>query len=261
MTFYRRTALVLGALTVVIVLLCAPVLTGSTGNTLDIHKTLVDGIDVRRKTQQSEDQWARQRDTLEARYQALEDKIASLEKRDTILVKELETRREMIREKERSIVEAERVREEIQSTLEAIVEHLSAFVTDDLPFCTGERARRVDELQAVLLRSDVSPAEKSRRVFEALQVETDYGRNFQVTAQNIEILNRSVAVDVLNIGRLSLFYRTPNGEIIGCYNRATNEWEPLSARYNSEINRAFEMASRRYPPEVVLLPLGKIEVP
>lgn len=228
------------------------------GDVLEIHKTMVKEIDVHKNMQEAEDKWTARKEEMNIEYKALKEKIAQLEEYGGNLNNDLEARKKSINEKKRAMVEIERVETYMQSVLKVIVERLCRFITSDLPFLTEERLRRVEELKSILPRTDISLAEKCRRTFEALQVETEYGRNLQVNAQIINMSDRVVAVDVLNIGRLSLFCRTPDGKSMGWYNRATERWEPLSDQYNRDINQAFEMALHRHPLEVIPLPLGRI---
>ncbi len=246
---------------IIVFLLFLPICTGAAEHPLDVHETIVKEINVHREIQKSENRWAGQRARLRERYQMLEDMIEQLENRDTILTNDLKVHRKTMAEKKRSIIEMKRVQEEMQCTLETISERLSSFVANDLPFCTVERQRRVKELNNLLPRLDTSLAEKCRRTLEALQVETKYGRDLLVSAQIINTSGTIIAADVVNIGRLSLFYKAPDGERIGWYNRATERWGPLPTRYGRDINQVFEMALHRHPLETVSLPLGRIAIP
>lgn len=232
---------------------------------LEIHQTATREIDVHHKAQQAEEQWADQKDKLVAQYEALLDEKKRLEKHHDGLAAELEACSARVAEAERKTIETARVRARMQSTLEAIVSRLAAFIETDLPFLAAERSRRLTELKALLSRPDESLAEKCRRTLETLQVEVEYGRSFQVSEETItlydELNDRSLAVDVVRAGRLALFFRTPDGQTTGWYHRAAEKWQPLPAKYERFINQAAEMALHRRPMDLVKLPLGRIEVP
>jgi hypothetical protein len=228
---------------------------------LEIHRTATKEIDVHRKVQQAEEKWADQKDKLGAQYQALSDKKVQLEKHHDIMVAELAACTARVAEVERKTIETARVRSLMQSTLESIVSRLAAFIRTDLPFSAPERSRRLAELKALLSRSDEPLAEKCRRTLEALQVEVDYGRSFQVSEETISLRDRPVAVDVVRAGRLALFFRTPDGQTVGWYDRAAEKWQPLPAKYERSINQAAEMALHRRPMDFVKLPIGRIEAP
>ncbi len=228
---------------------------------LEIHRTATKEIDVHRKAQQAEEQWADQKDQLVAQYQALLDQKAQLEKHHDIMVEQLAACSARVAEAERKTIETARVRSRMQSTLESIVSRLAAFIQTDLPFSATERSRRLVELEALLARSDETLAEKCRRTLEALHVEVEYGRSLQVSEETITLDDRPVAVEVVRVGRLALFFRTPDGQTVGWYDRAAEKWQRLPAKYERSINQAAEMALHRRPMDLVKLPLGRIEVP
>ena len=60
-----------------------------------------------------------------------------------------------------------------------MIEVMSLFVELDLPFLPEERQTRIIQLQTLMERADVTLAEKYRRILEAYQVETEYGRTIE----------------------------------------------------------------------------------
>ena len=59
--------------------------------------------------------------------------------------------------------------------MERMIDGLDQSVALDIPFLLEERVNRVDGLKLLMSRSDVSVAEKFRKVMEAYQIELDYG--------------------------------------------------------------------------------------
>lgn len=226
-----------------------------------IHRTIVKEVGTYQKMQQAEDRWAIQKDKLVAQYETLESELAQLEKHNRDLAVKLTACGERIAEARRTIVETGRVKAHMQGTLETIVARLETFITTDVPFLSEERFHRVKELRSLLSKPDVALAEKCRRTLEALHVETEYGRDFNVSGATITMADQILAVDVLRAGRLSLFCRTPDGKKIGWYDRAKGKWQPLSAGYMRDIDQTFDMVMRHCPVEIVRLPLGRIETP
>ena len=53
---------------------------------------------------------------------------------------------------------------------------LAELLTEDAPFLTEERTERIDNLQVLIDRADVTVGEKFRRIMEAYIIEADYGR-------------------------------------------------------------------------------------
>ena len=64
--------------------------------------------------------------------------------------------------------------------------------------------------------------------------------------------------EILRVGRLALFFRTPDGKMAGHWDRVVAEWMVLPDKYRSSINDAMEMSLKRRTVEMVNLPLGGI---
>ena len=135
--------------------------------------------------------------------------------------------------------------------LESVVANLEEFIKKDLPFLSEERSARLSSIKETLERPDKPVTEKYRRVMEAIQVETEYGRT-------VEVYQDTVNLDILRLGRLSLFCRTPDGTKTGRYDQATQGWEVLASAYCREIGKAVEMARRERTIDIVRMPLGRI---
>ncbi|MBT4765272.1 MAG: DUF3450 domain-containing protein, partial [Methylococcales bacterium] len=71
--------------------------------------------------------------------------------------------------------EIEVTQREIVPLMLAMLDNLQKFVVLDLPFLTEERNQRVAELKKIMIRADVTNAEKYRRILEAYQIENEYG--------------------------------------------------------------------------------------
>ena len=109
-----------------------------------------------------------------------------------------------------------------------------------------------------MARPDVTSAEKLRRLLESLLVEAGYGSSVEVTEERIEVDGEELYVDLLRIGRLSLFWMTPDGERVGEYERGAAAWKELDSRHKRSVTAAMEMATRMRPVELLALPLGRI---
>jgi len=63
----------------------------------------------------------------------------------------------------------------------------------------------------------------------------------------------------VRIGRVSVYWLTPDGERVGEYDRAQGKWVELDHKYLDTITVTREMALRLRSVEVVSLPLGRIQ--
>jgi hypothetical protein len=229
---------------------------------LQIHATEVRAIKIHQQIQKQEDQWADEKSELKMRYRRLQAEETALAREKEILEDRVDAMTSRQREAERKIVEAGRIGENLQAHLESVVARLEENIARDLPFLPEERAGRIDEIKKLLAQPETSIAEKCRRVMEALKVEAEYGHTVEVYQQTIAIDGRAsdqpVMADILRVGRLAIFWRTPDGGAVGHWDRATGKWTTLPKACRRHINDATEMALRQRTVDMVKLPLGRI---
>jgi hypothetical protein len=221
-------------------------------------KVVDETISVSQKTQKKQDEWADEKSDMMVRYRNASANIRYLEQRVAIEDEKAVALDERIAELERRLDESTRLKNSIQDTLNAIQERLTLWVESDLPFLMKDRRVRLAALDREISRPDVTSAEKLRRLLEVLQVETGYGSTVEVVQDRIVVEGDTVFVDMLKLGRLALFWRTPDGERAGEYNIGIRSWVELPDRYHGDIYKAMDMAARIRPIEITELPLGRI---
>jgi hypothetical protein len=224
----------------------------------EVESTVDETVGIRQETQRQADAWAAERAELQARYHAARDQVTYLDERKHLLQQRAAALEERIAEFERRLVESRRLEESIQDTLTEILRRLEDWIAVDLPFLKAERAARVAALRSELAQPGNTPSEKLRRMLEALQIETLYGSGVEVYQEHIPLGTDSLFVDVFRLGRLSLFWRTPDGARCGEYDRAGGQWVELPGKYRRPIGHAIAIADRRRSAELVALPLGRI---
>lgn len=219
----------------------------------------VDGtVEIQKETQQKQDDWSAERAALMARYETAKANVEFLERTIVIENKEVAALESAIAELERRLDESDRLNAVLEDTLNAIVGDLEAWVARDIPFLEEERQQRLESLKNEMARPDVTGAEKLRRVLEALQVEANYGNTVEIHQTDVELAGERLSVDLLRLGRVHVFWRTPDGKRVGEYDRASRAWVELPDKYSHNIGTAMEMASRIRPVEITSLPLGRI---
>ncbi|RZB33459.1 MAG: hypothetical protein SRB2_04012 [Desulfobacteraceae bacterium Eth-SRB2] len=223
-----------------------------------IQEKVVKTIEVRQETQKKEDAWAGKKAELTARYRSLSYGNKHLEKVKKKTGQMLNSQKDLVDEAKRKIEESARIQEELQACLESIITRLEEFIKRDLPFLPEERSDRLALIKETLASPDRRAAEKYRRVMEALQIETGYGHTVEVYQDTVDLDSRPVLVDILRLGRLSLFCQTPDGKVVGHYDRAPKRWISLSSGYRRDINKAVEMARHERTIDLVRLPIGRI---
>ena len=168
----------------------------------------------------------------------------------------------MVQAQETSIAILDTELDEVQITHRGIVplmarmiDTLEQFVELDMPFLLDERRARVSQLQELLDRPDASVAEKYRRVMEAYQVETDYGRNIESYRGTLHDHGDTRTVDFLRVGRIALLYRSLDDSQAGAWNRETRSWEALSSDHLPALKQGFRVAKKQIAPELLTIPV------
>jgi len=257
--FFKRFA---GILMVLVMSAALPAVLSGQEPGKDAEQTRED-VDASLRTDQGAqlqvEAWAAERTALEARFRQLDREVAHLDRRlarENTTVQALEAK---VVEFERRLVESARLTESLEDTLSVLVERLDRAVTADLPFLPDERSARLASLHRELGDPDSAAAEKLRRVLEAYQVEAGYGGTVELVTGAIDVGGEEVRADVLRLGRLALFWSTPDRSRVGAWEPAQQAWVELPRGDHRAVLQAMDMAARTRPVEVIGLPLGRIE--
>lgn len=152
--------------------------------------------------------------------------------------------------------DVEVVEKEILPLMIRMVDSLEKFVELDMPFLLDERRGRVVDLKDMLDRANVTVSEKYRRVMEAYQTETEYGRTIEAYRDTLEIDGDERRVDFLRVGRVLLAYQTTDRQQTGYWNKTTGQWEPLPDEYRSAVADGLRIARKQAAPELMKLPVS-----
>ena len=143
--------------------------------------------------------------------------------------------------------------------LERMVIGLRELIQIDVPFLIDERMARLEELESILYQANFSTAEKFRKIYEAYQIENEYGRTIEAYSSSINIDGIILAADFFRLGRLNLFYRTPDGKETGYWNKKENNWIHLGGKYADDIEAGLKIAYKQAPPDFINLPVMEVE--
>ena len=150
----------------------------------------------------------------------------------------------------------ERTQEAVTPQMARMVEVLGEFVAADLPFLPIERQERLLQLQELLPRADVSLAEKYRRILEAYQVESDYGRTLEAWRGELEVEGQAPrSVEFLRLGRAMLYYQTLDAHESGWFDPQTGTWQVLEGSARRPISQAIAIARQQQAPALLNLPI------
>lgn len=191
-------------------------------------------------------------------YKDTLNEYKSLKNYDDQLSKIVDQQIQEIKSIEDQIESLDDINIDILPLLKRMVESLSKFISIDIPFLIDERKKRIDDLDQLITRADVTTAEKFRKIFETYQLEADFGRTIESYNGYIKIDNDNKAVEYFRLGRLGLFYRTLDGKETGFWDNTQKKWEHKGSSLDNDIKLALDIANRQSPPNFISLPLKPV---
>ena len=128
---------------------------------------------------------------------------------------------------------------------------LERFIQLDVPFEKAERKKVVKDLRRMMDRADVTNAEKYRRILEAYQIESEYGRTIGAYRGLQSVDGKEVTVDFLRLGRLSLIYQTLDKKKSAYWSQNKKTWIELPSKYNRTISTGIKVARNQTAPNFI----------
>lgn len=215
-------------------------------------------VETAKQTQAKLDDWSKDRKELDLRYRNAKSNLSYLQER---LARETERAAALdhdVAELQRSLDESTRLKEGIADTMRVVLSWLESAVAADLPFLPEERQARLANLHKLMAQEDAESAEKLRVLLEAMLVEAQYGATVEVAPAEVVVDGQTIHAEVLRIGRLAIYWRSPDGKRVGTWDPARRAWTELPASYNRVIAHSIEIAAKRRANELVSLPIGRI---
>lgn len=206
--------------------------------------------------QTSVDKTAEQIQKIEKEYQDELKLLEGLNMYNAMLKRQLDDQEAQITKINTSINNATLIERQIMPLLVRMVDALDTFVSIDVPFLHEERTSRLADLRALLEKAEYTTSEKCRRVFEAYQIENEYGYTIESYKGRVDLGDSQFAVDFLRVGRVGLMYRDLAGEKVGFWNNQDRKWQPLTERqYKRHITKGLKIAREEISPELITMPL------
>ncbi|MGR9012959.1 MAG: DUF3450 domain-containing protein [Gammaproteobacteria bacterium] len=187
----------------------------------------------------------RQSDILQTYNQHLKDMLASQVEEKASLEKQLK--------------DIEVTKQEIVPLIVHMLDSLDKFIQMDLPFLPEERKQRLSRLKELVVKADVSDAEKFRRIMEAFQVENEYGNTIEAYKGSIALNGVTSSVDFLRLGRVALYYQRLDGSETGFWNKEEKRWQALSSDYSASIRNGLRIARKETAPDMLTVPVSAPE--
>jgi septal ring factor EnvC (AmiA/AmiB activator) len=207
------------------------------------------------KSQKKIDKLADETKTLLNEYRAAAKQVDSLRKYNDQLDKLVQSQREEMASLQEQIDGIVGVERDIRPLMDEMVDMLSQFVDADVPFLREERTTRIASLRELLLQADVTVAEQYRKVIEAYQIENNFGHTIEAYRDTIQAGGEQREVDYLRIGRLGLYYRSLDGEIVGMYDKESGQFVEIDSSYSNAVKQGLRVARKQAPPDLMVLPV------
>lgn len=189
-------------------------------------------------------------------YRTVSKVVDGLKVYNSLLQRQLDNQQDEMQALNESIANVAMVERQITPLMERMLDGLEEFIKLDTPFLLKERNQRVERLREMMERSDVTAAEKFRKIIEAYQIENDYGRTIEAYKGSLNIDGKEMEVDFLRIGRVALLYQTVGGQITGAWDKATKSYVELPpATYQAQARMGLKIARKQVAPDLVVVPV------
>jgi chromosome segregation ATPase len=152
---------------------------------------------------------------------------------------------------QKQLVEIESTQRDVLPLMQRMLDTLARFVELDVPFQLEERTKRIAGLREMMTKADVTVSEKYRRIIEAYQIETEYGRTLEAYQGK---LSDDKTVRFLRVGRVALLYQTLDGTETGYWDAASQKWV-VDDSYAQAVQKGFAIADKAVAPDLIEAPI------
>ncbi len=160
---------------------------------------------------------------------------------------------------EQQLKDIEITQREIVPLILRMLDSLDKFIALDLPFLPEERKQRLSKLKTMIIRADITNAEKFRQIIEAFQIENDYGNTIEAYRADLSLNGVKSSVDFLRLGRVALYYQRFDGSETGYWDKEHGQWQILSSDFHNAIRNGLRIARKETAPNLLTLPIPVAE--
>ena len=197
--------------------------------------------------------------SLEDQYRAINKEIDGLKVYNRLMRAQVEGQTATLEDIGLSMDQVDVINRQIFPLMERMIDGLDQSIKVDVPFLMEERTERVKNLQSIMSRSDVSVAEKFRKVMEAYQIENDYGTTIEDYKQSLTLEGEGTrAFNMLRIGRVGLYFQSDDTRITGMWDNSERRWEIDNSARN-EVRKGLRVARQLVAPELINIPVSAAE--
>jgi len=196
--------------------------------------------------------------SLEDQYRAINKEIDGLKVYNRLMRAQVEGQEATLEDIGLSMDQVDVINRQIFPLMERMIDGLQQSISLDVPFLMEERTSRIDDLKSIMERSDVTVAEKFRKVMEAYQIENDYGTSSEYYTESLTIDGATRSFNMLRIGRIGLYFQSDDTKITGRWNNDSRSWEIDNSARN-EVRKGLRMARQLIAPELIIIPVPSAE--
>ncbi len=196
--------------------------------------------------------------SLEDQYRSVNKEIDGLKVYNRLMRAQVEGQLATLEDIGLSMDQVDIINRQIFPLMERMIDGLRQSIGLDIPFLLDERTQRVNDLEDIMERSDVSVAEKFRKVMEAYQIENEFGWTGDFYTQSLTIDGVTRSFNMLRIGRIGLYFQSDDASVTGRWDNASREWVIDNSSRN-EIRKGLRMARQLIAPELISIPVPAAE--
>lgn len=193
--------------------------------------------------------------TLADDFRAINKEIDGLKVYNRLMTAQTDGQKATLDDIALSMEQVDVINRQIFPLMEKMIDGLEQSIGLDIPFLMTERSSRISDLKDIMERSDVSVAEKFRKVMEAYQIEMDYGTSNEWYTESLNVDGAVREYNMLRVGRIGLFFQSDDTNITGWWNAETGGYELLGSEHRSEVRKGIRVARQLIAPELILLPM------
>jgi hypothetical protein len=188
-------------------------------------------------------------------YRAINKEVDGLRVYNRLMTAQVQGQQATLDDIALSMDQVDVINRQIFPLMERMIDGLEQSISLDIPFLLEERQERIGTIKETMARSDVSVAEKFRKVMEAYQIELDYGSSAEWYKQSLEIEGAVRDYNMLRVGRIGLYFQSDDSQITGMWDAASSDYVVLGNEHRGEIRKGLRMARQLIAPELLLIPL------
>ena len=194
--------------------------------------------------------------SLEDQYRAINKEIDGLKVYNRLMRAQVDGQQAVLEDISISIDQVDVINRQIFPLMERMIDGLEQSIKLDVPFLMEERTERIQNLHDIMERSDVSVAEKFRKVMEAYQIELDYGTSSEFYTQSLTLEDGATrSYNILRIGRVGLYFQSDDSKITGRWDNEQRAWV-IDDSARSDIRTGLRMARQLIAPELIVVPVA-----